>query len=76
MSTGTATKVSLDFFKGTGLPEEKERFVKEKFQEFLSQFEEWHEKIKGLEVNSIEDTENMKLAREARLALVKVRTSA
>ena len=70
------TDLSLDFFKGTGLPEEKEKYVRSQFEAYLTQFKEWKEKIQGLEVNSVEDTENMALAKQARLALVKVRTAA
>jgi hypothetical protein len=69
-------ELSLDFFKGTGLPEEKEKYVRSQFETYLAQFKEWKEKIQGLEVNSVEDTANMALAKQARLALVKVRTAA
>lgn len=78
MSNNTAqtnNSVTLDFFKGTGLPEEKELYIKNKFEEYLAKFNEWKTKIKDLKVDSVEDTENMELAKQARLALVKVRTS-
>lgn len=68
--------VSLSFLEGTGLEKSKELDIRNRFEGFASQISEWKSKISDLKVNSIEDTENMALAKEARLALVKVRTSA
>lgn len=50
--------------------------VKSSFEEFLSQVKEWEQKAYSFEVTSIDQVDQMNEAKTARLALVKIRTSA
>jgi hypothetical protein len=50
--------------------------ILEAFQPFAAQFDEWEAKANQIQVTDVSQTDLMKAARESRLALVKVRTSA
>jgi len=50
--------------------------LKNEFSVFFEQAEEWKQKAEGLVVNDISQKEEMKQAKEARLALKRIRTSA
>jgi hypothetical protein len=59
-----------------GLAETKANEIRDAFLELFNIGAQWKEKALALVVTSVDQKEEMKQAREARLALVKVRTSA
>lgn len=60
----------------TGVEETTALFIREKFLPFFEQALQWREKAKNLVVTDISQTREMKMAREARLALRDIRTGA
>lgn len=58
------------------LAEQNSLYIKGEFENFKDQLQEWKEKAGGLVVTDESQTDLMKASKVARLALVKVRTSA
>jgi len=59
-----------------GLSVNTRNSILEAFKPFAMQFDEWEAKANQIQVTDVSQTDLMKAARESRLALVKVRTSA
>lgn len=62
------------FMEGEKITGELQTSLLEKFLPFYEQAKEWNDKAKALKITSVAQTTEMKEARVARLALVKVRT--
>lgn len=60
----------------SGLTKQSQSEIKEAFSDYFSQLDEWSDKCKELVVTSEDQVDLMQDARQARLALVKVRTEA
>jgi hypothetical protein len=60
----------------TGVSNEIAKDLTNKFIEFLEQADEWKQRAESLVVTSVDQVEEMKMAREARLALRQIRINA
>lgn len=76
MSEITTTPEVLEVEAINGLALTTKDAIQTAFLPFAQQFEEWKEKAGQIIVSDVSQIEEMKAAREARLALVKVRTGA
>ena len=66
----------LPLISETGVNENTQNLLMERFTPFLLQAKEWREKAFALVVNDISQTDEMKMAREGRLAIRRVRLDA
>lgn len=73
---GIAPSEALIVLRETPITEDSKNLITNSFVGFFLEAKLWKEKADQLIVTDVNDLENMKLAREARLALVKVRTAA
>lgn len=62
--------------KGSGLDKTKSEIILDSFTNFFEQAKEWESKAKAIIITDISQTKEMELAREARLALKKIRCDA
>lgn len=63
----------LQVVEQNGLSESKSQFILEGFQEYFTQAAEWETKAKSIQVTSKNDTKQMFQAKEARMALKRIR---
>jgi len=73
--TNEKTQV-LDVIESAGLEQDTTRTLRQKFMPFWEQAEKWRETAAGLVVTDASQTREMKMAREARLALREIRINA
>lgn len=67
---------AIDVIESSGLEPETVAMLKKNFLPFLEQAREWKSRAKGLVVTDAGQTREMKMAREARLALREIRVNA
>ena len=67
---------AIDVIESSGLEPETVAMLKSKFIPFLEQAREWKSRAEGLVVTDAGQTREMKMAREARLALREIRVNA
>ena len=60
---------------GAEVSKQQQVFLLDTFNPFFTQAKEWFDKAEELKVTDVSQTDRMKLAREARLALKKIRTT-
>lgn len=70
------TNELVQVIEGSGLEVATANYIKEQFIPFFDKAIEWRQKAEALVVTDISQTREMKMAREARLALKEIRVSA
>lgn len=76
METKEKTNELIKVVDASGLESQTGNYIKEKFLPFFDQAEEWKEKAESLIITDVAQTHEMKMAREARLALREIRVEA
>ncbi len=76
METKVKQNELVKVIESSELKSETSNFIKEKFLPFFEQAEEWKEKARTLTVTDVSQIREMKMAREARLALRDIRINA
>lgn len=66
----------LDIVKSSGLEQNTANYIQEKFAPFFEQVKQWKDKAQTLVVTDISQKEEMKLAKESRLAIRSIRINA
>ncbi len=66
----------IEIASTSGLDKEKSQTILDSFTGFFKQAEEWKEKAKGITVTDVSQTDKMESARQARLALQRIRCDA
>lgn len=73
MQTTVENNAIVTIVSASGIEKTTADYIKENFQPFLDQAKEWNDKAKELVVTDVTQVKEMKLAREARLALKEIR---